>query len=64
MFLEDQISKLERFLKLKMTRKTGVMDAEQFSFAIIGINYILKYTKTILKKKAILNCNNISSKIV
>ncbi len=40
------------------------MAAEQFSFAIIGINYILKYTKTILKKKAILNCNNISSKIV
>ncbi len=41
-FLEQQISILEWFLKDHVTLKTEVM-AANFSFAITGINYILKY---------------------
>ncbi len=43
MFLEQQISILELFLKDYVTQKTVVMAAEKFSFVFTGINYILKY---------------------
>ncbi len=42
MFLKHQISILEWFLKYHVTLKTEVMAAENFSFAIPAINYILK----------------------
>ncbi len=45
MFLEQQISILELFLKDHVTLKTGVMMLKKFSFAVTGIHYILKYIK-------------------
>ncbi len=42
MFLEQQISILERFLKNHVTLKTGVM-MQKIQLRITGINYILIY---------------------
>ncbi len=55
MFLEQQISILERFLNDHVTLKTGVMMLK-IQLCITEINYILKYIKT----EKSLNCNNIS----
>ncbi len=43
-FLEQQISILERFLKDHMTLKIGVLMLK-IQLCITGINYILKYIK-------------------
>ncbi len=45
MFLEHQISLFKLSLKDHVTLKIEKMPAKKFSFAITGINYILKYIK-------------------
>ncbi len=42
MLFEHQISIFKWFLKDHVTLKTGVIAAKKFTFAIIGINYLLK----------------------
>ncbi len=55
MFLEQQTSILEWFLKDHVTMKTGVMMLK-IQLCISRINYIFKY----FQYKPFLNCNNIS----
>ncbi len=56
MFLEYQISTLEWSMKDQVILKTQINGCNKYSFAITGINYVLKY----INIGKLFNCNNIS----